>query len=172
MQLGSIGPGSKKWDHPEGKRAAGHGPHRTGKNAGKHFVENESADLTAFLAPCHGMVRIPISGSEWRHLRRCAEEAPCYGLQLDGFFIHRAVGIKPHPLRDEAANPRRTRRRRRPIRRARAPHGARHYNGMLPCFFGGFESRLFSSIANAVISFRLVKRGSMISSMYPLSAAI
>ena len=39
------------------------------------------------------------------------------------------------------------------------------YNGMLPCFFGGLESRLFFSMAKAVISFRRVKRGSMISSM-------
>jgi hypothetical protein len=38
------------------------------------------------------------------------------------------------------------------------------YNGMLPCFFGGFVSRLLRSMAKAVISFRRVKRGSMISS--------
>ncbi len=45
-------------------------------------------------------------------------------------------------------------------------HGsfASGYSGMLPCFFGGFASRLFRSIANAVISFRRVNRGSMISS--------
>src|SRR5262249_14112515 len=45
-------------------------------------------------------------------------------------------------------------------------------SGMLPCFFGGFLSRLFRSMAKAVISFRRVKRGSMISSTYPRSAAM
>jgi hypothetical protein len=46
------------------------------------------------------------------------------------------------------------------------------YNGMFPCFFGGFLSRLFRSIANVVMSFGRVDRGSMISSMYPRSAAM
>ena len=39
------------------------------------------------------------------------------------------------------------------------------YSGMFPCFLGGFLSRLFRSMANVVMSFRRVKRGSMISSM-------
>ena len=38
------------------------------------------------------------------------------------------------------------------------------YNGMFPCFFGGFLSRLLRSMEKAVISLRRVKRGSMISS--------
>src|SRR4051812_41146207 len=38
-----------------------------------------------------------------------------------------------------------------------------NHNGMLPCFFGGFRSRLLRSIAKVVISFRRVKRGSRIS---------
>src|SRR5206468_5032394 len=46
------------------------------------------------------------------------------------------------------------------------------YSGIFPCFFGGFLSRLFLDMANAVISFRRVKRGSMISSIYPRSAAM
>ena len=46
------------------------------------------------------------------------------------------------------------------------------HSGMLPCFFGGFVSRLVSSIRSAVISFLRVYFGSMISSMNPRSAAM
>ena len=39
------------------------------------------------------------------------------------------------------------------------------YNGMLPCFFGGFVSRLFRSISNASMSRGRVSWGSITSSM-------
>ena len=45
------------------------------------------------------------------------------------------------------------------------------YNGIFPCFFRGLLSTLFSSMANALISFRLVSLGSITSSTKPLSAA-
>lgn len=39
-----------------------------------------------------------------------------------------------------------------------------HYNGIFPCFFGGFSSRLFCSISSAEISRGRVSRGSITSS--------
>jgi len=42
---------------------------------------------------------------------------------------------------------------------------------MLPCFFGGFRSRLVSSAASAEISLRRVIRGGITSSMNPRAAA-
>src|SRR3954447_7846784 len=48
----------------------------------------------------------------------------------------------------------------------------RVYSGMLPCFFGGFLSRLFSRFFNAVISLRRVSRGRMTSSTKPRDAAM
>ena len=44
---------------------------------------------------------------------------------------------------------------------------AERQSGMLPCFFGGFLSRLVSSAASAVMSFWRVARGGMTSSMKP-----
>ncbi len=41
----------------------------------------------------------------------------------------------------------------------------RNYNGMFPCFFGGFVSRLFCNISSAAISFGRVSCGSITSSM-------
>ena len=49
--------------------------------------------------------------------------------------------------------------------------GAKRYSGMLPCFFGGFLSRLVSRPARAAISFARVWRGWMTSSMNPRAAA-
>jgi len=43
--------------------------------------------------------------------------------------------------------------------------GTTLYSGMLPCFFGGFLSRLFSQMAEAAISLVRVFRGWMTSSM-------
>ena len=43
---------------------------------------------------------------------------------------------------------------------------------MLPCFLGGFLSRLLSRLASAVISLRRVSRGWMTSSTKPRSAAM
>jgi hypothetical protein len=45
------------------------------------------------------------------------------------------------------------------------------YSGIFPCFFGGFLSRLFSSMASAWISFFRVSRGWMMASTNPRSAA-
>src|SRR5437667_517414 len=48
----------------------------------------------------------------------------------------------------------------------------RPYSGIFPCFLGGLESRLVSSIRKAEMSFLRVYFGSMISSMKPCSAAM
>ena len=45
------------------------------------------------------------------------------------------------------------------------------YSGMFPCFFGGFESRLFSNNDSALINFGRVWEGSITSSTNPRSAA-
>ncbi len=45
------------------------------------------------------------------------------------------------------------------------------YNGILPCFFLGSLSTLFSSILNALINFKRVSFGSITSSIKPRSAA-
>jgi hypothetical protein len=45
------------------------------------------------------------------------------------------------------------------------------HSGIFPCFFGGFLSRLFSSISSAWISFLRVSRGWMTASTKPRSAA-
>ena len=47
---------------------------------------------------------------------------------------------------------------------------ARH-SGMLPCFFGGFVSRLSASISNAAMSRGRVSHGWITSSTYPRAAA-
>ena len=44
-------------------------------------------------------------------------------------------------------------------------------DGILPCFFGGFVSRLFQAATSARISFGRVWAGSITSSMKPRSAA-
>lgn len=46
------------------------------------------------------------------------------------------------------------------------------YNGMFPCFFGGFLSRFPSSISSAAHNRRRVSRGRITASTYPRSAAI
>ena len=46
------------------------------------------------------------------------------------------------------------------------------YSGIFPCFFGGFLSRLPSSISSAAISRRRVSWGAITASTYPRSAAI
>src|SRR5439155_8855861 len=48
----------------------------------------------------------------------------------------------------------------------------RGYSGIFPCFLGGLESRLVSSMRKAEMSFLRVYFGSMISSMKPCSAAM
>ncbi len=48
---------------------------------------------------------------------------------------------------------------------------SRRHSGMLPCFFGGFVSRLSANIASAAISRGLVSEGRMTSSTYPRAAA-
>ena len=50
------------------------------------------------------------------------------------------------------------------------PRGRGH-SGMLPCFFGGFVSRLSASISNALMSRGRVSDGRMTSSTYPRAAA-
>src|SRR5216684_1737252 len=45
------------------------------------------------------------------------------------------------------------------------------HRGMLPCFFFGFVSRLFSRARRAVMILARVSAGSMTASMYPRSAA-
>lgn len=54
----------------------------------------------------------------------------------------------------------------------RAHSWPKHQSGMLPCFRGGFVSRLFFSSERARISFGRVNFGSMTSSMKPRSAAM
>ena len=49
-------------------------------------------------------------------------------------------------------------------------NSSRGYNGIFPCFLGGFLSRLISSIASAWISFFRVSRGWMTASTKPRSA--
>jgi|ERR1039458_5924637 hypothetical protein len=46
------------------------------------------------------------------------------------------------------------------------------YNGMFPCFFGGFLSRLVCSISSAWISFLRVSLGWITASRNPRSAAM
>ncbi len=46
------------------------------------------------------------------------------------------------------------------------------YSGMLPCFFGGFRSALFSSISSARTIFDRVCRGSITSSKKPRPAGM
>ena len=55
-------------------------------------------------------------------------------------------------------------------RRGPRPGDARH-SGMLPCFFGGFVSRLSASISNALMRRGRVSDGRMTSSTYPRAAA-
>src|SRR5688572_20568669 len=45
------------------------------------------------------------------------------------------------------------------------------HSGILPCFLGGFLSRLFSQLASAAMSLARVIRGRMTSSTYPREAA-
>ena len=55
--------------------------------------------------------------------------------------------------------------------RARRRSRGRGHSGMLPCFFGGFVSRLSASISRAAIRRGLVSDGRMTSSTYPRAAA-
>src|SRR5690606_32263870 len=91
------------------------------------------------------------------------------------FFQARSAGAQARRAgaqRSQSDRGAQRRRRRRGAQAAQSAAGAqrarkraRPYNGIFPCFFGGFESRFSRSMSSALISRARVSRGSITSSM-------